>query len=65
MLKLHVEDKEEDAGQKGYEPNGDPIVASIIVLVENAVEALASNVHIAFVYDGAEYHHREDLKWRG
>lgn len=64
LLELHVKDEEKDACQKGYEPNGDSVIAGIIVLVENTMESLTSDVNVAFIYYGAKYNHWENLEWR-
>jgi len=53
---LVVQHEEEGAGQQAHQAQEHAIVARVLILVEDAVEALAAQVDVALVHDGGEDH---------
>lgn len=61
---LVVEQAKEGARQQAHQAHKHAIVAGICILVEDTVEALTADVHIALVHDGGKDHQGEYL-WMG
>lgn len=59
---LVVQQAEEGARQQAHQAHEHAVVAGICVLVEDAVEPLASDVDVALVHYGGEHHQGEYLR---
>lgn len=62
LWEVNVQDEEQRARQKCNDSNGDPIVARVIILVENAMQPFTPDVNVAFVHYGPKHYNGEYLQ---
>lgn len=66
LREVDVQGQEGHAAQEGHGAHEDAVIASVLVLVENAVLLhLVGSVYVALVGDAAEDDDGEELQWEG